>query len=338
VGIAVAMPAGELVYVNAAFERMWHRPFLAESAAGEPLLLPQSRRIVDDAWPLARALAGQQVANQEIRIERGDGSPATTLQSAAPVFDAEGRPLAAVVTAMDITELKHAMQDLERAAQFRESFLGIVSHDLRNPLNAITIASRYLLTGGQLTEKDARLVARIARSSERMARMIRDLLDFTRGRLGGGIPLERTSVNLRHLCRHLCEELEISRPGRVVRLLADGDFVGRWDEDRLTQAISNLGTNALDYSPEDTEVTLRLVDDGPRVRIEVHNRGEPIPPERLGALFEPFRRAGEAPPNAGGLGLGLYIVRLIAEAHGGSVSVRSKREEGTLFTVTLPRG
>ena len=171
-----------------------------------------------------------------------------------------------------------------------------------------------------------------------MARMIADLLDFTRGRLGGGIPLSRQPTNLRHICRHVVDELEASHPGRELRLTAKGHFLGEWDADRLAQVIGNLGKNALDYSPEGTPVNFRLHEEGPALRLEVHNQGAPIPADRIPHLFEPFRRGSQDESRSSpGLGLGLYIVQQIVQSHGGTLEVRSTAAEGTTFTVHLPR-
>jgi signal transduction histidine kinase len=196
-----------------------------------------------------------------------------------------------------------------------------------------------LLRSDDLGERHVRGVRRIVTSAERMRRMISDLLDFARGRLGGGIPLMPRAMDLGALCQEVVEELEISRPGREVELVLDGDLRGGWDADRLSQLLINLGRNALDYSPEDTRVRFSVHDEGAHLRLEVHNEGPPIPPERLGLLFEPFRRFAEheGRSSSSGLGLGLYIVEQIVRAHGGEVGVRSTREEGTTFTVRLPR-
>jgi signal transduction histidine kinase len=239
---------------------------------------------------------------------------------------------------MDITERKQQEVRLCQTAEFRERFLGVVSHDLRNPLNAILLSANALLRAEGLPASHTKMVRRIVTSGERMVRMIGELLDFTRGRLGGGIPIHRQPANLRHLCRHVLEELEISHPGRELRLKADGHFLGEWDPDRLTQLLGNLGKNALDYSPAGTVVDFMLHDEGDCVRVEVHNEGPPIPRKLLSGIFEPFRRAveGDGHPTSG-LGLGLYIVEQIARAHGGSVAVRSTEEEGTTFILRLPR-
>jgi signal transduction histidine kinase len=239
---------------------------------------------------------------------------------------------------VEITDRKRAEEELRQTAEFRERFLGIVSHDLRNPLNAILLSANALIRSEGIPERPMKSIRRITTSAERMERMISELLDFTRGRLGGGIPIHPRPFNLRHLCRHVLEELEASHPDRELRLEAQGDFQGEWDQDRLAQVLGNLGKNALQYSPANTRVDFVLRDEGDTVRVEVHNEGPPIPAERLSQVFEPFQRAvGEEPHTSSGLGLGLFIVQQIVAAHGGTVEVRSTEAEGTTFTVRLPR-
>ncbi|AKJ06718.1 PAS domain S-box-containing protein [Archangium gephyra] len=255
-----------------------------------------------------------------------------------PVRARDGQVLGVGGVLVDITERKQQEERLRQTAEFRERFLGVVSHDLRNPLNAILLSANALLRTEGIPASHTKMVRRIVTSGERMGRMIGELLDFTRGRLGGGIPIHPQRVNLRHLSRHVLEELELGFPSRELRLRAEGDFLGEWDSDRLAQLLGNLGKNALDYSPADTPVDFSLLDEGDTLRVEVHNEGAPIPRELLAGIFEPFRRAveGDAHPTSG-LGLGLFIVQEIARAHGGSVEVRSSEGDGTTFSVRLPR-
>jgi signal transduction histidine kinase len=168
--------------------------------------------------------------------------------------------------------------------------------------------------------------------------MIGDLLDFTRGRLGGGIPITPGLTHLGQLCRRLLDEMKALHPTRELVLRSDGDLQAEMDPDRVAQLVGNLVKNALDYSPAGTPVTLGLHGEETAVRLEVHNQGPPIPAEVLPVLFEPFRRGrrGEKSSHSG-LGLGLFIVQQIAASHGGSVEARSTQEEGTTFIVRLPR-
>src|SRR5690606_23616455 len=178
---------------------------------------------------------------------------------------------------------------------------------------------------------------RILTSAERMERMISQLLDFTRIRLGRGLPLERGEVDLAELCRVAVEEAQTATCGDI-RLAATGDCRGEWDRDRLWQLVSNLVTNACEHGVPIAPVSVHV--DGSRpeaVSLDVCNRGE-IPRELLPILFEPLhRRRGERSRSSGGLGLGLYISQQIVLAHGGTIRVGSDARHGTTFTVTLPR-
>jgi PAS domain S-box-containing protein len=274
----------------------------------------------------------------EVRRPRKDGTPVDLSISVAPLRTGRGRP-GTIAIAADITQSKRAQSEAAETTRFREHFVGIVGHDLRNPLTAILTAAQLLLRHGGLLERQARTVSRIAASSERMARMIGDLLDFTRSRLGGGFPIQTRRMDLRELCQAVIEELELAYPERTVEFEARGEAWGNWDPDRIAQVVSNLVGNALQHSPESGTVRVDLRDEGDRVLLETSNAGPVIPGEVLTHIFEPGRRgpAGRGRNESSGLGLGLYIVQQIVFAHGGDISVRSSAEEGTTFTVSLPR-
>jgi signal transduction histidine kinase len=228
--------------------------------------------------------------------------------------------------------------DLSRTVRFSEMFVGILGHDLRNPLSAITTASTHLLRRVG-DEKIVRTVGRIVSSSQRMSRMIDQLLDFTHLRLGQGLPLTAQRTDLEEVCRLALEELALPEGGTRVDLQVCGDTVGYWDVDRLGQLASNLIANALRHGTADRPVTVEVDgSDEDRVRLEVANHGM-VRPEILSVLFEPFRStADRKEAHSSGLGLGLYISRHIVLAHGGSIDVKSSQHEGTRFAVVVPRG
>ena len=242
-------------------------------------------------------------------------------------------------------ERKRAEEGLKReeaarqTALFREQFLGILGHDLRNPLQAISGNAALLLRYGGLSEPQRKALNRISISSDRMARMISDILDFTRTRLGGGYTLQRTWMNVHEVLKQVVEELEVAHPQKRFELSVAGTGWGEWDADRIAQAASNLVGNAVQYSPEDSPVRVLARDEGDGVRVEIHNLGTPIPAERLPHIFDPFVRGreGSRSGSRSGLGLGLYITYEIVKAHGGSLQVRSTEAEGTCFWLKLPR-
>jgi signal transduction histidine kinase len=227
----------------------------------------------------------------------------------------------------------------EHEGRYRERFIGMLGHDLGNPLSAIRLTSAALLARDSLPPDVRRGVERIEGSAGRMARMVRQLLDFTRARVGGGIPLRPGEVALDEVCRQVIGELELVSPGRVIQLETQGNCRGFWDPERIAQLMSNLVANALQHSPPGTPIHVSLNGLDSLQRIEVHNTGKPIPEELRPRLFEPFLRAGRGPVTAPGvgLGLGLYIVAQIVQAHGGCVEASSTSEEGTRFIVLLPR-
>jgi signal transduction histidine kinase len=215
-------------------------------------------------------------------------------------------------------------------------FTAILGHDLRNPLGAIMTAA-HLLSKRATDDKTKKPLSRILSSGDRMARMIDQLLDFTRARVGSGIPLLPRQTDLRPVLEQVIEELGAPNPETEIALEHAGDTAGTWDPDRLAQVFSNLVGNAVQHGRADGRVTVRL--DGSerdRMRVVVHNAGI-VPPERVKRLFEPMLGADRRGENSEGLGLGLFISREIARAHGGGIAAESSEAGGTSFTVTLPR-
>ncbi len=320
------------LFANTAYAAWFHLP------AGAMLGRTVREVVGDAAYDLLRPAVHVALAGQRVHFERpvpfSDGTRSINA-TYVPHVQPDGTVAGYVSTVLDVTERIRAEEERERTSRFREHFLGVVSHDLRNPLSAIVVGANALLHAGTLDERQGRAVARIARSAAGMERMIGDLLDFTRVRLGGGFPLEPVPMHLDALCLEVVEELEVAWPARELRSLLAPLPQGRWDRNRLTQVVSNLVGNALQHSPEGTPVTVTTRAEGSVAVLEIHNEGAAIPPELRAHLFEPFRR-GKHTPGLRGLGLGLYIAHEIVRAHGGGLAVRSAEADGTTFTVRLP--
>ncbi|ABF90527.1 response regulator/sensor histidine kinase AsgD [Myxococcus xanthus DK 1622] len=235
-------------------------------------------------------------------------------------------------------EQQRSQEELRRRAEFEQQLVGIVSHDLRNPLAAISMSAGLLEKKGALTEPQKRMVWRIGQATERAARMIRDLLDFTKARLGGGIALHRQTTDLREVVHQVVDELLVANPGRRVEVEVQGEVRGEWDSDRIAQVLTNLLGNALAYSPADAPVRVDTRLEGEAALLSVFNGGAPIPRELLPRLFEPLTRGAlKEGQSTRSIGLGLYIVQDIVRGHGGGVEVVSSEQHGTTFTVRLPR-
>jgi signal transduction histidine kinase len=227
----------------------------------------------------------------------------------------------------------------QSVGQTQERFLAILSHDLRSPLGAIIMATRFMLDAGGLEEPNRTLVTRASSSARRMNQMVLDLVEFTRTRLDDTIPVVRSAVDGVRLVHDVVVEIAAAYPDSVVQVETSGDLSGLWDADRLTQALTNLVANAVQHGArgEPIRVTAHGVAD--EVTLSVHNEGPPIPAEQQAAIFQEGHRVGvpTSTPDRRHQGLGLYIVERIVASHGGNVSVRSSAQEGTTFTIHLPR-
>jgi len=224
-----------------------------------------------------------------------------------------------------------------RAEQLQRHLLGVVGHDLRSPLMAIT-ASAELIQSSIPGEREQRSLGRILRAAQRIDGIIRALVDYTLVHVGSGIPLQRRRTELGAIARGVAEEAETVHAGRRVKVSVPESIAGDWDPDRVGQALANLVGNALDYSPAESAVEVACRAERGEGVVEVRNEGAPIAPELIPCLFEPFRRGSEERvQRRKGLGLGLYIARQIVLAHGGAIEVRSAEGSGTTFTLRLPR-
>jgi PAS domain S-box-containing protein len=274
----------------------------------------------------------------EYRLRRKDGTYATVADRGFVVRDAHGRSTRMVGAMQDVTARRAAEAEALQRAEFAQQLIGIVSHDLRNPLGAISLSASGLVHHAGLDERNTFYARLILTSAERATRLVRDLLDFTRARLGGGIPLQRGIVDLHALVRQVLQEVGLNHPEREIRAHYQGTGRGLWDADRLAQVLGNLVSNALQYSPAEGPVTVSVLGEEHEVLLQVHNTGDPIPAGLLARLFQPLQRGEASPDNSRrSIGLGLYIVDQIVRAHGGTVGVRSFAQEGTTFQVRLPR-
>ena len=231
----------------------------------------------------------------------------------------------------------------KRVDQARDMYLAILSHDLRNPLNSIAMSAESLRHAdpSELAADALGCASQISTNVQVMSRMIRDLLDYTRTRLGAGMPVSPARMDLAVLCRELFDEYRAANPNRLIRFQSGREQVGQWDADRLRQAISNLLGNAVQHGDEKASIDLKVTGDPSEVVVLVHNGGPPIPPGELQRIFEPLvRGTGAEHPRRnrpGSIGLGLYIAREVARSHGGRIDVTSSPEAGTSFTMHLPR-
>jgi signal transduction histidine kinase len=234
-------------------------------------------------------------------------------------------------------ELEAAGRSMRQRIEFEEQLVGIVSHDLRNPLQVIRMSAAMLEKRPVAGEALTRGLKRISDASDRATRMIRDLLDFTQARLGGRVPVKRSPVDLHLLARNATDEMAATAPERKIQFRSSGEGVCNADADRISQVISNLLENANKYSPPGSVISVMSEGNPGGVQLKVQNLGRPIPPHIFPSLFEPMQRGDQNDSTTRSIGLGLYIVREIVRAHGGRVDVESTEENGTTFSAWFPR-
>lgn len=317
-----------VVAINAARQVVFMSPF-AEALLG----VTQAKALgalIDDVFPF---LVSPVPAPAVIR--RGD-DVITVEHSASPILSSAG---GTVFVLRDVTERVRHELDAQARADFEEKLIGIVSHDLRNPLQAILLATRALLGRDEIDQRTQTSALRIQRSAERANRLVSDVLDFTQARVGRGIPIHRQPADVHMIAAQVVDEMHAAYPQRAIIHERSGAGDGSWDAERIAQVLANLLTNALKYG-DVAPVMLRTRGEANAVFVEVLNEGKPIDEHTLREMFEPMRRGPDVDRSNRdrSVGLGLYIVKHIVDAHGGSVSCRSRDGDGTMFTVRLPRG
>lgn len=299
-------------------------------------IVPDDR--AGEAAALARALApeGDGTYRCRFRLRGADGVERQVASSGRAFFE-EGRLMHFTGILQDVTATVRRQSEAQDRALFAEQMVGIVSHDLRNPLAAIHMSAQ-LLARTPLTDLQRTTVDRIARSTGRATRLISELLDFTQARVGKGLSMRKDTLDLHAVVSEAVTELALAFPERVLRHEPSGRAAVQADADRLVQVLGNLVGNAVSYGAPDRPITIATSGGDRVVQLAVHNEGPPIPADLVGRLFEPMVRGDANDVGGRGVGLGLYIVREIARAHGGTVHVRSGAGEGTRFVVELPAG
>jgi signal transduction histidine kinase len=324
---------------------------------------------------IARDLDQAQTEQQRIDKSRGardapqdaDGNAASLhgLGRAASGFSIESMPaefraLRASVITLWREEQQHAgPEELEAITRFNEAidqaiaesvarymrevettrdrFLAVLGHDLRTPLGVVLTSSQFLRETADLNDAQRTVVAGMERSGRRMIELVRNLLDLALTRLGSGIPVEPAEMDLGVLVRDVAAEVGASNPGARITVETRGPLGGRWDKERLAQAVTNLVANAVQHGTRDGLIRVAACGDEPgTVTVSVANEGPAIPHDRIAGIFDAMKETGSGEDRQH-LGLGLYIVDKIVEAHAGSVDLHSSDKEGTTVVVSLPR-
>ncbi len=234
----------------------------------------------------------------------------------------------------------------KKVSYSKDLFIGVLSHDLRSPLNVILMSAQLMLNmvlpneQPALNERQTMLATQIFESTSRIIEIVNDLLDVTRARFGSDLPVVRAPMDIGFVSRQLVDEMRAAHPTRTILLTVSGNMKGQWDKARIGQVLSNLIGNAIQYSFKDSPVKVTAKGTAKEVVLSVHNYGLPIPPEKMKTIFDALTRAvtdeGDHPSSAN-LGLGLYIVKDIIASHGGTINVTSSEEDGTTFTTRFPR-
>jgi signal transduction histidine kinase len=225
----------------------------------------------------------------------------------------------------------------------RKTFLAVLAHDLRSPLSSISMGAQYLSKSEALDAQMLDMTSHIKKSAAAMKRMIKDLLEYAGSQIGKRIPVKPESVNVENVCRASLDEVGLACPDTIFEFESSGDLRGNIDPARFQQVLSNLLNNAAKHAVHDSPVTLSVNAERPEtITLQVKNYGRPIPPESLQVIFDPLvqlsSNAPESDPHlSAGLGLGLFIAREIVEGHNGTIEASSSENEGTVFTVRIPR-
>lgn len=336
-GVVIADPSGRVVMINAAA-----RVILGVGAGALSVTAlesvevfdPEGRRLGSESNPLALALRGESFTEYEVVSARPNGDRRNVLSTGTSVRDRDDAVALAIVVFHDVTDQRH----VERQ---RAEFLSLISHDLRNPLNVVLMALGVLTQPTDTSEGPSSRAMRVhvaeraERNAQRMAAMLEEITESA-SLESADVAVRGVACDLRAVVESVIDSTDDVRAGRVtVETDAEIPYVVRADASRIERVVANLVTNALKYSSEDAPVSVRLTREGDQVVLAVTDRGIGIAPESVKRLFDRYYRAPPGRARASGLGLGLYIARLIVEAHGGRIDVSSEVGKGSVFRLTL---
>jgi signal transduction histidine kinase len=338
-GIGLEETVGETVSVGhslAGRVAQTRTPASSRDVANDPLVTRESiRRSGLRAYYCAPMLLGDELIGV---ASIGSRSAAEFSEEDRLLFRTMSDRAAALIAQARLdAQLGRRNEELAAALEYRDRILGVLSHDLHNPLGVILLTADSLGRGEPLSGTQQRMVRRVAFNARRVDNMVRDLLDYTRSRQGQALPISRRKAEMLALCRQVLDGLQVLHPDVELRCTAEGRTDGWLDPERAAQVISNLVSNAIVHGRADAPVTVALRGTDQDVWMEIHNEGPPIPEALLPHIFEAFHRGNAAAKGTPGLGLGLFISQQIVVAHGGSIEVESKEGYGTTLRVRWPK-
>ncbi|RYF12367.1 MAG: PAS domain-containing sensor histidine kinase, partial [Deltaproteobacteria bacterium] len=323
---------GEILSINPAFERVLG--YRKEDLLGRSCLeFVHHEDIEKTKKTIQSAVVGPSTGQVENRWRHRDGSYHSIYWHALASQQAE----TLYACGWDTTSERAIAAEQQAQAKFEKNLIGIVSHDLRNPVSAIRLSAGLVLREPELTVKTRRNMGRISLLAERMERMIHDLLDFTAIRIGGGLHLHPVQTNIDELALQRVEEIALSNQSHDIMLKKRGTGRAFVDPDRISQVLTNLISNAVHYSPHNSKVTVTVVSEIDGLHLSVHNEGLPMAADTMSRLFQPLQRGIQKGSNPSrNVGLGLFIVNEVVQAHHGSIDVTSSAQSGTIFAISLP--
>ena len=337
-GAATLSSSGDILYCNQRFSEMMGGS--RETILGSSILSFLSTE-AHSAFQITFEKALKENAQCTIDVGPKDSSRIPAIFSMSSVQLESGQGVCLVATDLTkqlrLDEARSSILKLNLERDLRENFVATLSHDLRNPLTAAKVSAQMIVRYPDQHEKHQILGNRIVNGIERADMMIQDLLDANRIRAGEKLPLSIAQCDLKQTAEEMVNELAMTVGDRLI-LEAPPLLVGYWSGDQLRRLMENLAINAIKYGAKESPVLIRLESDATQIKISVHNEGTPLSAAEKTQLFDPFYRAKSASESGQkGWGLGLTLVRGVAEAHGGQVRVESSEEAGTTFLVEIPQ-